>query len=85
MQADRTCTFATVVYRFSDGQADVATVNVDASSRAHTIPDSCRDDGELVIVGPYKLFETLTPDQPVLDGRTPTTAAASQPTTARGG
>lgn len=84
-QVDRTRTFATVVYRLINGKAVVTPVKVGASDNTHTIIESGLNPGDVVIVGPYKVLESLTHDQAVRDERQPTTAPASPSATTRDG
>jgi HlyD family secretion protein len=66
--------FATVVFRCIDNKAVLTPVTVGPSDDTHTIIKSGLKANEPVIVGPYKILETLTNDQAVkLEGSGPTT------------
>lgn len=66
--------FATVVFRMVDNKAVLTPVTVGPSDDTHTVIKSGLKPNEPVIVGPYKILETLTNDQPVkLEGTGPTT------------
>ncbi|MFN4244225.1 MAG: efflux RND transporter periplasmic adaptor subunit [Tepidisphaerales bacterium] len=56
---DRTRTIATVVFLMKDGKAEVRPVKVGPSDLTHTRIDAGLEEGELVIVGPYKALEGL--------------------------
>lgn len=84
-QVDRTRTHATVVYRLVNGKAVVTPVKVGASDNTHTIVESGLDRGDVVIVGPYKVLESITHDQPVRDERQATAGPPARPTTTTAG
>jgi len=75
-EVDHNKTLATVVYRFIDGKAVVTPVSVGPSDPTDTLIESGLNEGEPVIVGPYKVLESIKHDQPVKD-----THAATQPST----
>lgn len=56
---DRTRTIATVVFLMKDGKAEVRPVRVGPSDLTHTRIDAGLEEGEQVIVGPYKALESL--------------------------
>ena len=62
-----------MVYRVVDGKAIVTPVRVGASDVTKTIIESGLNEGEQVIVGPYKVLEKLANDQKVKDEKTVTT------------
>ncbi len=68
VQSDRTET--PVVYRLVAGKAVVTPVKLGVTDATHTQIVSGLSDGDQVIVGPYKVLETLTHDQSVYDDRT---------------
>jgi HlyD family secretion protein len=78
-EVDRTRTFATVVYRFVEGKAVVTPVKVGASDVTHTIIASGLDEGDRVVVGPYKVLESMTHNQVVRDEAASTTQPATRP------
>ena len=66
--------FATVVFRMIDNKAVLTPVTVGPSDDTHTIIKSGLKANDPVIVGPYKILETLSNDQAVkLEGAGPTT------------
>lgn len=62
-------TFATVVYRFIDGEAVVTPVTVGPSDDTHTVIVAGVAPDDRVIVGPYKVLEGLKHEQKVQDER----------------
>ena len=66
---DMTKSLATVVYRFTDGKAVVTPVTVGASDIADTIVLSGLSEADQVVVGPYRVLETLAHDMAVKDER----------------
>jgi hypothetical protein len=60
-------TYATVVYRFIDGQATVTPVTVGPSDETHTAIASGVAEEDDVIVGPYKVLEGIKHEQKVRD------------------
>lgn len=77
-EVDRSRTFATVVYRLIDGKAVVTPVRVGASDLTHTAIESGLQEGDRVIVGPYKVLEAIAHDQAVKpEDATATTVPAS--------
>jgi HlyD family secretion protein len=72
-EVDKSKSLVTVVYRIVDGKAVVTPVRVGASDVTRTIIESGLNEGESVIVGPYKVLEKLTNDQKVKDEKTITT------------
>jgi len=66
---DMTKSIATVVYRFVDGKTVVTPVTIGASDASETLILSGLSDEDQVIVGPYRVFESLKHDQPVKDER----------------
>jgi HlyD family secretion protein len=71
-------TIATVVYRIIDGKAVVTPVSVGPSDDTHTLIAAGLKEGDSVVVGPFKVLESLADGQLVKsDGP----AATTQPTT----
>jgi HlyD family secretion protein len=62
-EVDQRKTFATVVYRMIDGKAVVTPVKVGSGDVTHVIIESGLEEGERVVVGPYKALESLRHDQ----------------------
>ena len=78
-EVDKTRTLATVVYRMIDGKAVVTPVKVGPSDITHTVVESGLADGDIVIVGPYKVLEAMKHDQKVKDEKlVPSTQPAAK-------
>jgi HlyD family secretion protein len=75
-EVDKNKTLVTVVYRFLDGKALVTPVKVGASDITHSIIESGLNEGDVIIVGPYKVLEGMKHDQKVKDEKT---VPATQP------
>jgi HlyD family secretion protein len=75
-EVDKNRALAPVVFRFIDGKAMMTPVDVGPSDITHTVIKSGLKDGELVIVGPYKVFDKLTHEMKVKDEK-----ATTQPST----
>lgn len=83
-EVDTSRTTATVVYRMIDGKTAVTPVKLGASDLTHTVIESGLNEGDQVIVGPYKVLESIQHDQPVRDEKAatrPASGPASQPAT----
>ena len=61
--------FATVVYRFLDGEAIITPVKIGPSDTSHTIILSGLGENEPIITGPYKELEKIKHKQKVKDER----------------
>lgn len=72
-EVDKSKTLVTVVYRMIDGKAVVTPVKVGPSDITHTLIESGVKAGDQVIVGPYKVLESLAHDTKVRDEKTVTT------------
>ena len=70
-QVDKNKTYATVVYRYVDDKAVVTPVETGPSDMTHTIILSGISDDDKIIVGPYKVLESLAHEQKVRDEREP--------------
>jgi HlyD family secretion protein len=68
-EVDKNKTFATVVYKYADGKAKATPVKIGASDLTHTVISSGLNEGDKVIVGPYKVLEKLKNEQKVRDER----------------
>ena len=66
---DQAKTIATVVYRFIEGKAVVTPVKIGASDVTHTVILGGLEADEPVVVGPYKVLESLKHDQRIKDER----------------
>jgi len=66
---DKSKTFATVVFRYSEGKAVITPVKIGPSNLTHTILEAGVDKGDKIIMGPYKELEKLRHDQVVKDER----------------
>ena len=66
---DKNKKFTTVVYRFIDGKAVATPVKAGQSDLTHTIILAGLNEGDKVVVGPYKSLDTLKHDQKLKDER----------------
>lgn len=62
-------TFATVVYRYMDGKAVVTPVRIGQSDLTHTIIESGITEEDKIVVGPYKVLESIQHNQKIQDER----------------
>ncbi|MHC4324434.1 MAG: hypothetical protein ACYSUX_09195, partial [Planctomycetota bacterium] len=62
-------TFATVVYRYIDGKALVTPVKIGQSDLTHIVIKSGITEEDKIIVGPYKVLESIKHNQIVQDER----------------
>ena len=86
-EVDKNRALAPVVFRFIDGKAMMTPVDVGPSDITHTLINSGLKEGELVIVGPYKVFDKLTHEMKVKDEKATTQPSGdgSAPTIAEKG
>jgi HlyD family secretion protein len=71
---------ANVVYRIVDGKAACTPVRAGPSDLTHTLVEAGLGPGDEVIVGPYKVLETIKQDQLVTtEAERPPSAAAPKP------
>jgi len=68
-EVDTSKTFATVVYRYIDGKAVVTPVKIGQSDLTHIVIESGITEKDKIIVGPYKVLESIKHDQIVQDER----------------
>jgi len=68
-EVDTAKTFATVIYRYVDGKAVVTPVKISQSNLTHTIIKSGITEEDKIIVGPYKVLESIKHDQKIQDER----------------
>jgi len=68
-EVDTAKTFATVIYRYVDGKAVVTPVKISQSNLTHTIIKSGITEEDKIIVGPYKVLESIKHDQKMQDER----------------
>ncbi len=66
---DTNKTDAMVVYRIIDGKTVVTPVTIGPGDMTHIIIKSGLTEGDKIVVGPYKILETLKHDQKVRDER----------------
>ena len=78
-EVDKTKTQQPVVYRLISGKAVVTPVTVGPSDLTRTLIKSGIKEGDVVIIGPYKILETLAHDQRVKDEKTVTTQPTTKP------
>ncbi len=67
---DKTKVFARVVYKLVNGKAKAVPVSIGSSDVTHTIILGGLNEGDPVIVGPFKILVTLRDDQAVTDEET---------------
>jgi len=68
-EVDTSKTYVTVVYRYIDGKAVVTPVKIGQCDLTHTIIKSGITEGDKIVVGPYKVLESLKHDQKIKDER----------------
>lgn len=66
---DKNKTQATVVYRYNDGKAVVTPVKIGPSDLTHTIVTAGIGEGDKIVVGPYKVLDSLKHEQKLRDER----------------
>ncbi len=66
---DKAKTYATVVYRYIDGKAVVTPVQIGESNLTHTIIKSGITEEDKIVVGPYKVLESIKHNQLIQDER----------------
>ena len=62
-------TFATVVYRYIDGKAVVTPVKIGESDLTHTIIESGVTEEDKIVVGPYKVLDSIKHGMKIQDER----------------
>jgi HlyD family secretion protein len=68
-ELDKGKKFATVVYRFIDGKAVATPVRAGQSDLTHTIVLAGLKEGDKIVVGPYKILDSIRHDQKLKDER----------------
>ena len=68
-QVDKAKTYVTVVYCYVDGKAVVTPVQIDQSNLTNTIIKSGITEEDKIVVGPYKVLESIKHDQIIQDER----------------
>jgi len=68
-EVDTAKTYAAVVYRYVDGKAVVTPVTIGQSNLTHTIIKSGITEEDKIVVGPYKVLESIKHDQKIRDER----------------
>jgi len=68
-EVDTAKTYATVVYRYVDGKAVVTPVKIGQSDLTHTIIKSGITEEDKIVVGPYKVLESLEHEKKIQDER----------------
>ncbi|MEA3225968.1 MAG: efflux RND transporter periplasmic adaptor subunit [Planctomycetota bacterium] len=68
-EVDKDKMYATVVYRYIDGKAVVTPVKIGESNLTHTIIKSGVTAEDKIVVGPYKVLESIKHDQMIQDER----------------
>jgi HlyD family secretion protein len=84
-EVDKTKTYCAAVYRVIDGKAVVTPVTIGPSNLTHTMIKSGLSEGQTVIIGPFKILQSLANDAAVkLEAATtqpaPPTKSATEPT-----
>jgi len=64
---DKEKTYATVVYKYVDGKAVVTPVKIGRCDLTHTIILAGITEQDKVVVGPYKVLESISHDQKIID------------------
>lgn len=64
---DMSKTIVPVVYRMIDGKAVVTPVRIGASDQTHTVIEAGLNEGDRVVVGPFKVLEGLKHEQMLKD------------------
>ena len=68
-EVDKAKTYAPVVYCYNDGKAIVTPVQIGQSNLTHTIIKSGITEEDKIVVGPYKVLESIKHDQIIQDER----------------
>ncbi len=68
-ELDKEKKFASVVFRYIDGKAVVTPVKIGQGDLTHTIILSGLKEGDKVVIGPYKILDSLKHDQKLRDER----------------
>jgi hypothetical protein len=68
-EIDKDKTYATVVYRYVDDKAVVTPVTIGEDNLTHTIIKSGITAEDKIVVGPYKVLESIKHDQTIQDER----------------
>ena len=64
---DKEKTYATVVYKYVDGKAIVTPVKIGQCDLTHTIILAGITEEDKIVIGPYKVLESLKHDQKIID------------------
>jgi HlyD family secretion protein len=68
-EVDTAKTYVAVVYRYVDGKAVVTPVKIGQCDLTHTIIESGITEEDKIVVGPYKVLESIKHDQKIQDER----------------
>jgi HlyD family secretion protein len=68
-ELDKDKKFAPVVFRYNDGKAVVTPVVIGQADLTHTIILSGLKEGDKIVVGPYKILDSIRHDQKLRDER----------------
>ncbi|MGA2916749.1 MAG: efflux RND transporter periplasmic adaptor subunit [Sedimentisphaerales bacterium] len=68
-ELDKDKKFAPVVFRYIDGKAVITPVKIGQGDLTHTIILSGLKEGDKVVIGPYKILDSLKHDQKLRDER----------------
>ena len=68
-EVDKEKTYTPAVYCYIDGKAVVTPVKIGPSNLTHTVILSGINKGDKIVIGPYKVLESLKHDNPIKDER----------------
>ena len=68
-EVDKAKTYVPVVYRYIEGKAVVTPVQIGQSNLTHTIIKSGITEEDKIVVGPYKVLESIKHNQLIQDER----------------
>jgi HlyD family secretion protein len=80
-EVDATKATVPVVYRYVNGKAVVTPVSIGASDLTHTLIKSGLNEGDVIVVGPFKALEALAHDQKLKGEQDATTKPTTKPAT----
>ncbi len=80
-EVDQNKTTCTVVYRLLNGKTVVTPVKIGASDMTHTIIEAGLNEDDAVIIGPFKILDTIQHDQAATDESATTKPSTTVPTT----
>lgn len=84
-EVDKEKTYTPVVYLYKDGKAEVRPVKIGPGNLTHTVILSGINEGDKIVVGPYKVIEDLKHDRVIKDERETESAKDSNDVEAKSG